>query len=304
MGVVATHKTATPKWGLFIRRGHPTRQWLPTPPGSAPLPRQAPAPGQAPLPRQAQAGLRFSRLHLILVALTAVRVHKGFDRDLHADHIGVREITLARLSDLTIRDDQANLTISALIQNLDHPGLMRKNLRILLHLNLVVAHLDVLLAVDQLQNLGVAQFQEGKGLRDRVVVLDHTDSVAAPRLNLIGVAVISFRYTIFADKASRDETRDLKVSISARQQRRILNQVSDPQPTRAIGNTNQNVLSITQCHNFPLSGINTFSLLPAAIRPKIDNGRDLHLAAGNSPARKPPARNEYPHYMFSYPHYP
>ena len=26
MGVVATHKTATPKWGLFIRRGHPTRQ--------------------------------------------------------------------------------------------------------------------------------------------------------------------------------------------------------------------------------------------------------------------------------------
>src|SRR5699024_6916503 len=75
-----------PSGGLFIRRGHPTRQGLPTPQGSAPLPRQAPAPGQAPLPRQAQAGLRFSRLHLILVALIDVRVHKGFDRDLHADH--------------------------------------------------------------------------------------------------------------------------------------------------------------------------------------------------------------------------
>ena len=191
------------------------------------------------------------------------------------------EVTLARLSDLTIRDDQADLTISALIENLDYPGLVWKNLRVLLHLNLVVAHLDVLLAVDELQNLGVTQLQEGKGVRDRVIVLNHTDSVAAPRLDLVGVAVVSFRYTILADKASRDETRDLKVSISARQQRRVLNQISDPQPTRAIGNTDQNILSITQCHNFPLSGINTFSLLPDVIRPKIDNGRDLHLVAGN-----------------------
>src|SRR5699024_10110878 len=249
-GVVATHKTATPKWGLFIRRGHPTRQGLPTPPGSAPLPRQAPAPGQAPLPRQAPAGLRFSRLHLILVALVAVRVHKRLDGDLHADHIGVSEVTLARLSDLTIRDDQADLAVSALIENLDYPGLMRQDLGVLLHLNLVVGNLHVLLAVDQLQNLSITQLQEGKGVRDRVVVLDHTDSIAAPRLNLVGVAVISLRYAILADKASRDETRDLKVSISARQQRRVLNQIGDPQPTRAIGNTDQNVLSITQCHNF------------------------------------------------------
>src|SRR5699024_2595323 len=126
----------------------------------------------------------------------------------------------------------------------------RQDLRVLLHLNLVVGNLDVLLAVDQLQNLGITQLQEGKGVRDRVVVLDHTDSVTAPGLDLVGVTVISLRYTIFADKTSRDETRDLKVSISARQQRRILNQVSDPQPTRAIGNADQNVLSITQCHNF------------------------------------------------------
>src|SRR5699024_149985 len=234
----------------------------------------------------------------------AVRVHKRLDRDLHADHIGVSEITLARLSDLTIRDDQADLTISALIEHLDHPGLVRQDLRVLLHGDLVVAHLDVLLAVDELQHLGVTQLQEREAVGDGVVVLDHTDSVAAPRLNLIGVAVISFRYAILANEASRDETRDLKVSISARQQRRILNQIGDPQPTRAIGNTDQNILSITQCHNFPLSGINTFSLLPAVIRPKIDNGRDLHLAAGNSPARKLPARNEYPHYVFSCPHYP
>src|SRR5699024_6380181 len=114
MGVVATHKTATPKRGLFIRRGHPTRQGLPTPPGSAPLPRQAPAPGQVPLPRQAPAGLRFSRLHLILVALVAVRVHKRLDGDLHADHIGVSEVRLARRSDLALRDDQEDLTLRAL----------------------------------------------------------------------------------------------------------------------------------------------------------------------------------------------
>src|SRR5699024_10700520 len=189
MGVVATHKTATPKRGLFIRRGHPTRQGLPTPPGSAPLPRQAQAPGQAPLPRQAPAGLRFSRLHLILVALIAVSIHESFDRDLHADNIRVSETTLARLSDLTIRDDQADLTISALIENLDDPGLMRQDLGVLLHLNLVVGNLDVLLAVDELQHLGVAQLQESERIRDGVVVLDHTDSVAAPRLNLVGVAV-------------------------------------------------------------------------------------------------------------------
>src|SRR5699024_9205494 len=155
-------KPPSPKWGLFIRRGHPTRQGLPTPPGSAPLPRQAPAPGQAPLPRQAPAGLRFSRLHLILVALIAVSVHKRLDGDLHADHIRVSEITLASLSDLTIRDDQADLTISALIENLDHPGLMRKNLRVLLHVDLVVGNLHVLLAVDQLKNLGIPQLHEGQ----------------------------------------------------------------------------------------------------------------------------------------------
>src|SRR5699024_5434919 len=161
-----------------------TRQGSPTPQGLAPLPRQAQAPGQAPLPRQAQAGLRFSRLHLILVALVAVRVHKRLDSDLHADHIGVSEVTLARLSDLAIRDDKADLTISALIATLDYPGLMRQDLRVLLHGDLVVAHLDVLLAVDELQHLGVAQLQEREAIGDRVVVLDHTDSVAAPRLNL------------------------------------------------------------------------------------------------------------------------
>src|SRR5699024_4170021 len=257
MGVVATHKTATPKRGLFIRRGHPTRQGPPTPQGSAPLPRQAQAPGQAPLPRQAPAGLRFSRLHLILVALVAVRIHTGCDVVLNADLIGVIEIPLSHLSDLSIRDDKADLTISALIENLVHPGLMRQDLRVLLHLNLVVGNLDVLLAVDELQILGVTQLQEREAVGDGVVVLDHTNSVATPRLNLVGVAVVSFRYAILANEASRDETRDLKVSISARQQRRILDQVSDPQPTRAIGNTDQNILSITQCHNFPLSGINT-----------------------------------------------
>src|SRR5699024_8619893 len=132
--------------------------------------------------------------------------------------------------------------ISALIENLDYPGLVRQDLRVLLHGDLVVAHLDILLAVDELQNLGVTQLQEREAVGDGVVVLDHTDSVAAPRLNLVGVAVVSFRYTILADKASRDETRDLKVSISSRQQRRVLNQIGDPQPTRAIGNTDQNVL--------------------------------------------------------------
>src|SRR5699024_3145199 len=127
-------KPPSPKQGLFIRRGHPTRQGSPTPQGSAPLPRQAQAPGQAPLPRQAPAGLRFSRLHLILVALVAVRVHKRLDGDLHADHVGVSEVSLARLSDLTIRDDQADLAVSALIENLDYPGLMRQDLGVLLHL--------------------------------------------------------------------------------------------------------------------------------------------------------------------------
>ena len=145
---------------------------------------------------------------------------------------------VANLSDLTIRDKQANLRIAVL--HLEQPRTPLKNLGILLHNERAIRTGDIICPIHSLEHIPILELQERERIRGLIVLLDRADSMPAPRLNLLNIPRNRLGNAILGNETnSNHPSRDSSYGISrvrGNSERGGRNQHA----TRNVGNTDKN----------------------------------------------------------------
>src|SRR5699024_8201344 len=89
------------------------------------------------------------------------------------------------------------------VLHLEHPRTVLQNIGIDVHLNETATLSDIVLAIHGLKNRSVLRLQERERVGDRVIRLDHTNSVAAPSLYLLSVRLVRLSDTVLRDEPGR-----------------------------------------------------------------------------------------------------
>src|SRR5699024_7595593 len=182
----ATAVSCTPRSVLTLRS-----HWEADPPREECLP-----PERSAFPR-AVAGTVIDDLD----GLIAIHIRERLNRHLVLDRASMRVVDLSTRGDLPIRNNNPDTVVAVL--HLEHPRTVLQNIGIDVHLNETATLSDIVLAIHGLQNRSVLRLQERERVGDRVIRLDHTNSVAAPRLDLLGVRLVRLGDTVLRDEPGR-----------------------------------------------------------------------------------------------------
>src|SRR5699024_12840327 len=104
----------------------------------------------------------------------------------------MRVVDFPTRGDLPIRNNNPDTVVAVL--HLEHPRTVLKNIGIDVHLNETANLSDIVLAIHGLQNRSILRLHERERAGDRATTLDHTNSIADPRLDRVSARLLQLSH--------------------------------------------------------------------------------------------------------------